>query len=82
MDINSIIAIGAIVMANIGTTIGLFTWATSRADATAQNIRNDQQQMSKETQAILKAISDEMKDFHGRLCAIEERAKIRIHAEK
>jgi hypothetical protein len=27
------------------------------------------------TLSYLKAISDEMKDFHGRLCAIEERSK-------
>lgn len=27
------------------------------------------------TTAFLKAIQDEMKDFHGRLCAIEERNK-------
>lgn len=28
--------------------------------------------------ASLKAINDEMKDFHGRLCAIEERRKAKI----
>lgn len=28
--------------------------------------------------AALKAIGDEMKDFHGRLCAIEERNSTRI----
>lgn len=27
------------------------------------------------TTTLLKAIHDEMKDFHGRLCAIEERNK-------
>lgn len=27
------------------------------------------------TTSFLKAIQDEMKDFHGRLCAIEERNK-------
>jgi len=27
----------------------------------------------KETNEIIKAMLDEMKDFHGRLCAIEER---------
>jgi len=37
-------------------------WARSEA-------REDQA----EVRLILKAIQDEMKDFHGRLCAIEER---------
>jgi hypothetical protein len=62
MEINMIITIAAIVVANIGTTIGLFTWATSHA-------AND----SRETKRILEAIQSEMKDFHGRLCSIEER---------
>jgi hypothetical protein len=67
MDIISIVTIAAIVLANIGTTIGLFTWATSHA-------AND----SRETKRILEAIQAEMKDFHGRLCAIEERNTTRI----
>lgn len=67
MDTSTIIAIGAIVLANIGTTIGLFTWATSHAS-------ND----SKETKRILEAIQSEIKDFHGRLCIIEERNSSKI----
>ncbi len=45
---------------------GLFIWnrTESRADIRHMDIR-------------LKAIEDEIKDFHGRLCAIEER-KIKI----
>lgn len=30
------------------------------------------------TLSMLKGIQDEMKDFHGRLCAIEERNKPKI----
>lgn len=48
----------------IGTTVTLFLWARSEA-------REDK----KQTDAILQAIAEEMKDFHGRLCAIEERRK-------
>ncbi len=33
-------------------------------------------QHRKETNDILKGIQDEMKDFHGRMCAIEERRKL------
>ena len=68
MDTQSIVMIGAIVIANIGTTIGLFIWATTHASQATQNHRS-------ETIAILKAIADEMKDFHGRLCSLEERNK-------
>jgi hypothetical protein len=64
MDTTTLITISAIVVANIGTTIGLFTWATSHA-------AND----SRDSRRILEAIQAEIKDFHGRLCAIEEKNK-------
>ena len=48
----------------VGANLAMFMWARSEA-------RHDQA----ETRLILKAIQDEMKDFHGRLCAIEERNK-------
>jgi hypothetical protein len=60
MDTTTLVAIGAIVMANIGTTIGLFTWATSHA-------AND----NRDTKRILETIQAETKDFHARLCVIE-----------
>lgn len=37
--------------------------------------RSDWRQMDAKLDANLKAIHDEIKDFHGRLCAIEERNK-------
>lgn len=46
------------------TVAGLFIW--NRAEA-----RSDARMYA----ALLSAIKDEMKDFHGRLCAIEERNK-------
>ena len=70
-----LLAIAALVLANIGTTIGLFTWATSHASAATQSHRE-------EVSAILQGIAAEMKDFHGRLCAIEERAKLGNKADK
>lgn len=44
-------------------TIGtLFFWNRFEANADRRDMMN-----------ILKAIQDEMKDFHGRLCSIEEK---------
>ncbi len=48
----------------VGANLAMFMWARSEA-------RHDQA----ENRAILNAIQAEMKDFHGRLCAIEERRK-------
>lgn len=49
---------------SIGSTITLFLWARSES-------RQDQAQI----RDLIVAIQNEMKDFHGRLCAIEERNK-------
>ena len=48
----------------IGSTVGLFFWNRSES-------RSDMRHMF----AIIDGIQKEMKDFHGRLCAIEERNK-------
>jgi hypothetical protein len=44
--------------------IGMFWWNRSSIDANAL-----------ETRTLLKAIQDEIKDFHGRLCVLEERSR-------
>ena len=48
----------------LGGNLAMFMWARSES-------RHDQAEM----RLILKSIQDEMKDFHGRLCAIEEGRK-------
>lgn len=56
-----------------GTVLGVFIgnlamvfplWLWNRAESRADH---------RQTDAILRAIQEEMKDFHGRLCIIEER---------
>lgn len=51
-----------IVLGNVAFVIPLFLWnrAESRADI-------------RYLMTVIDAIQEEMKDFHGRLCAIEER---------
>lgn len=61
MDAN-IITLVSIALSNIG----LILWF--RAES-----RADWRQMDAKVDARLQAIHEEMKDFHGRLCAIEER---------
>lgn len=48
----------------IGTNLAAFMWARSEA-------RHDQQ----EIREIIRSIQVEMKDFHDRLCKIEEKRK-------
>lgn len=55
----------------IGSTVGLFFWnrAESRADMRCMLSIIDS------IQKEMRSIQEEIKDFHGRLCAIEERNK-------
>ena len=63
-DWTIIISVFAVVITNLGTVIALYLHLDKKLD-----------EGRKETNILLKAIADEMKDFHGRLCAIEERNK-------
>lgn len=50
----------------VGANLAMFMWARSEA-------RHDQSEM----RLLMKAIQDEMKDFHGRLCKIEEARNVK-----
>lgn len=50
------------------TISGLFFWNRTES-------RSDLRELRCETMVILREIQAEMKDFHGRLCAIEEKNK-------
>lgn len=56
----------AMVLGNAALILPLWLW--NRAES-----RSDQRHMEIWVKAALDGIRDEMKDFHGRLCAIEER---------
>lgn len=62
--------------------VGLFIWnrTENRADmrhmdAKLESNRNLALQVNKDCLNLIAAIQLEIKDFHGRLCAIEERRK-------
>ncbi len=52
----------------VASNIALFLWARTES-------RADHRALETWTKDMLGAIHQEMKDFHGRLCAIEERNK-------
>jgi hypothetical protein len=57
-----------IVFGNAAWTVPMWLWA--RAES-----RSDHRNLENMVNAQLTAIREEMRDFHGRLCAIEERNK-------
>ena len=64
-----------IVVANIGTVLLLFLHSDKKLNEYRDSFDRKLEEMRKDTNAILLAIQTEMKDFHGRLCAIEEKNK-------
>lgn len=67
MDMIQVLTLIGVAIANIGTTITLFIWSTNRAE-----------ENRKESLMLINAIQQEMKDFHGRLCTIEERHRSKV----
>jgi len=61
------IQVVTIVGANFGLMLVLFLWLRSEANADRRDICG-----------LIKEIQNEMKDFHGRLVAIEERTSTKI----
>ncbi len=61
----------SIVVGNAALVIPLFLWNRSESRA---DIRHMDAKLES-TRELVRAIHDEVKDFHARLCAIEERNK-------
>lgn len=61
----------ALIVGNGALIIPLFLWNRSESRA---DIRHMDAKLES-TRELVRAIHDEMKDFHARLCAIEERNK-------
>ncbi len=62
-----------IVLGNTAFVIPMFLWNREESRADYRHLEANMQAMRTETNANLQAIREEMKDFHGRLCSIEER---------
>ena len=55
----------------IASTVGLFFWNRSESNADRREAAADRRDILQ----LIRNIQEEIKDFHGRLCAIEERNK-------
>ncbi len=69
MTIEVFLAVMAVVAANLGTILALYFHSDKKIDG----YRQEANDILKGIQLEVKAIQTEMRDFHGRLCAIEER---------
>lgn len=71
MNIEQAMTVFAIVATNLGTVLALYMHSDRKIDEN----RKDTNTLIEAIRIDLKAIQQEIKDFHGRLCAIEERGK-------
>lgn len=58
--------VGAVFVANMGVMIPMFLWLRSEGNVDRRESANDRRDILQ----LIRNIQDEMKDFHGRLCAI------------
>jgi hypothetical protein len=82
MDWSQILTVVAVVLANLGTIISLYIHLDNKTDARIQAIQASVDGMREDSKAFQQAMLNESKEFHGRLCAIEERAKISKQEKK
>ena len=61
----------AVILANMAVMLPMFFWLRSEANADRRESAADRRDVLQ----LIRDIQTEMKDFHGRLCAIEERSK-------
>ncbi len=62
----------ALIAASMGMTITLFLWARSEAGQDRRAWQEECMSDRRDMLTLLRGIQDEIKDFHYRLCKIEE----------
>jgi len=75
LDMTQVVTIMLVLATNLGTVIALFVHSDKKAEEHRKEMTTIIEENRKEANDILKGIREDIKDFHGRLCAIEERNK-------
>lgn len=69
--IGPILTVLGVMISNAAMVIPLFLWVRSESRADSRHV----DAKLESTRELVRAIHDETRDFHNRLCAIEERNK-------
>ena len=75
MDLTVILTGVGTIITVIGSNIALISWLRADMKSFEQEMRSDMKSFANEVRGWKEEINKEMKDFHGKLCAIEERNK-------
>lgn len=77
MNWEQILTVFAVIATNLGTVLALYMQMDRKIDENRKETNEIMRSIQEDSRSFQKAIIEEMKDFHGRLCAIEERSKIK-----
>jgi Flp pilus assembly protein TadB len=61
------------VLTVIGANAGLFFWARSESRSDWRKSDEENRQVRRDLVDVMRSIDQEIKDFHGRLCSLEEK---------
>jgi Flp pilus assembly protein TadB len=78
MNLEIIVAIMGSTIAIVGVVVAMMFWVRQEANALRAEAKEDRKdfiQISRNLENYVYAIQSEMKDFHNRLCIIEERSR-------
>jgi hypothetical protein len=63
------------VLTIVGANTAIFFWLRTEANSDRRQMQQESAADRRDMLTLLRGIQDEMKDFHARLCVIEERRK-------
>lgn len=65
----------SIVLGNVTWILPLFLWVRTESRNDWRKSDQENKELRRDMIDIMRSIDQEMKDFHGRLCSLEERRK-------
>jgi hypothetical protein len=75
MDWTQLISITSVIVTNLVTIITLYVHLDNKTENRLAKMQDMMNQWQQRSENVVYQIQLEMKDFHGRLCSIEERSK-------
>lgn len=63
------------VLTIIIANLGIFLWLRTESSADRRHMQQEASADRRDLLQLIREIKDELKEFHGRMCSIEERSK-------
>jgi hypothetical protein len=63
------------VLTIVGANLGIFIWLRTESNSDRRQIQQENAADRRDLLQLIREIKEELRDFHGRMCSIEERNK-------